>query len=411
MSHSPSDQVSETAINTTGGPSRGRRHRRGLSLPGTTLAFILGALVLSYGLQDSAREREDRRAVAIAALLHDQAKAFDSFQHDFIAAAAQTSPSYLTTPTAFPIASDGLLATGAALQPPFRRTVAYRDRRISAITVPIPGEPQPLGILVVALAIDEQHLLPRILAWLDVRSALESKAWRGDVLPWLRSTGLVTDPEADFAFFTAPHASINPDILRRSPRAGWPDQSMSATLQFDGDASLCGTIDRTTTPPTCSEVERVEAASLQALTATIAAPLVLDSLATTTLTAPTATLGDLAGTTATFTSLVAASRGTATNLTTTTVAVSSTSPLGGLAYAASFQRLETPQLETPILAAETTLTSTLLISTQFLTADLIRRREGAALPSLSFGSLTTQRAGSNTARINTGNVTSCIGCP
>lgn len=410
MSHSPSDQVQPAAIQKTRGPLRGRRHHRGLSLPGTTLAFILGTLVLTYGLQDAARERDDRHAVAIGALLHDQAEAFDSFQHEFIATAAQTTPTYLTTPTTFPMAADGLLAPGSDLQPPYRRTVAYRDRRISAFTVPVPGETQPLGVLIVTLAADEKYLLPRIIAWLDARGALETKAWRGDVLPWLRSTGLVTDPEADFAFFTAPHASINPDILRRAPRSGWPTQAMSANLQFQGPASLCATIDRAATPPTCSEVERVEAASVEASSATIAAPLTLDSLATSALAAASATVDDLTAQRGSFTRL-SSPAGSIATVSTLTAAVSSTRPAGGLTYAASFARLETPNLETTLLATENSLTSTLPITTRFLTADLIRRRNGAALPSLTFTTLTTQTTGSNTARINTGRITSCIGCP
>lgn len=392
------------------GPLRGHRNRRGLSLPGTTLAFILGAMVLTYGLQDAAREGEDRRALAIAALLHDQARAFDSFQHDFIETAALTTPSYLSTPTHFPAAADGLLTAGDALQPPYRRTVAHQDRRITAMSVPMPGEPQPLGVMVVALAPDEERLLPRILAWLEARSALETKAWRGDVLPWLRDASLVTDPDADFAFFTAPHASINPDLMRRKPRAGWPDQPMATTLRFEGTARLCGALDPSSTPPSCSGLARVETAALQATAATVTASLMTDGFATSTLTANSATLRDIAAPNASVARL-SGPVATIEAATVTTLSVSSAPPSGGLAYAASFGRLETPQLETPLLAMEGRFTSSMPIATRVLTADQIRRRDAAGLPILGFTRLTTSEIAANTAQITTGSVTSCTGCP
>lgn len=389
----------------------GRRHRRGLTLPGTTLAFILGTLVLTYGLQDSARERDDRRAVAITALLHDQARAFDNFQHDKIMAEAILDPSILSRTTQFPSAADGVLTNPVAhwLQP-YRHSVAHRDRRIALMSVPIPGEPGPLGVMIVTLAPDEERLLPRILAWLEARSALETKAWRGDVLPWLRDAGLVTDPDADFAFFTAPHAGINPDLVRRNPRAGWPDQPMATDLRFAGTARLCGAIDRSQTPPICSELARAETVVLQATTATVNAPLTTDGFATSTLTAGSATLRDLIAPSGSVARL-SGTRGTINTATVTTLSVSSPPPSGGLAYAASFGSVQTPQLETPILAVEGRLTSATSITGRFLTADRIRRRDGASLPILGFTGLTTDEIASNSAQITTGSVTSCIGCP
>ena len=371
-------------------------------MPAAVLTTMVGALILTYALGDVRREADDRKAQAIAAHIADQAKAFDHFQTNFIASLAAATPSVLTNQFLFAGQSDGTIEHGRALQAPYRRTVTSPGRQITAIAMPFPSEPQQLGVFMVDLAETEERLMPRILAALDARAATESKVWRGDVLPWLRTQNIAEATTADFAFFTAPFAGIKPDIVRRNARAGWPDLHLATDLIFAPPATLCGA-------SRCAPVNRIDAVTTTATSATVDA-LTTDTLSADALTARTIRTQNVTGE-ALSTGPMTMTRTNADDVSTSRLSVPTASSSSGYGYTVEVTRLNVTDLSTPLAAIETTLSAATSATSRMTTVNTIVGRAVTALPTLSLTTLTASLAGAANATLSTAMVQSCTGCP
>ncbi|MBD1206781.1 MAG: hypothetical protein H9533_21980 [Rhodobacteraceae bacterium] len=371
-------------------------------MPAAVLTTILGALVLTYALGDVRREADDRKALAIAAHIADQASAFDTFQTNFIASSAAANPSVLASQFLFVGQSDGTMEHGLALQAPYRRTVTSPGRQITALAMPFPSEPQQLGVFIVDLAEAEELLMPRILAALDARAATESKVWRGDVLPWLRTQNISEATTADFAFFTAPFAGIKPDIIRRNARAGWPDLQLATDLVFATPATLCGA-------SRCAPVNRIDAVTVTATSTT------LDALMTDRFTADALTAREIRAQNVTGEALstgpITTTRATADDVSAARLSVPAAPLSSGYNYAVEVTRLNVTDLSSPLVALETTLSATTSAASRMTTVNTIVGRSATALPTLSLTTLTASLLGTAKATLSTARVQSCTGCP
>lgn len=277
----------------TGGPSRGRRSRRGLSMVGVTLGMIIAATLLQNAVEYANIAMRNRIAAGRAQGLILAAHDLDA---DLARLVRDGQTGFLTTiPLNTAASVKTLPSTGIVLptdaDAPFAATPqTWTVQRYVADLTTAAG-PLPYGLLYIKLPPQDAAMMPALktalFAHASASAALETQ---DPSLLVAAAIGHTLDPTTELAIFTAPFAGLDPAAVLRAPRAGWASAQMSATLDMAGH-DIASAHDLTAQS---ANTTALAASDLAASVASIGTTLASTSLATSgQLSAGTMTLGTL----------------------------------------------------------------------------------------------------------------------
>jgi hypothetical protein len=261
-----------------------------------------------------------------------------------------------------------------------------------------------------------------IASALAARAAVEVRAApRDPALEWQARTGA---PAPSLTTWSTPFAGLNPDLLLRQARPGWPGTEMGTSIDMNG-RMLCGAVVGQYVwlggyVLTCNPIGRIESTRIDATSLSLWPEMSVDTL----LVDETLTLrrrsafgpavsgfaaSQLEAGTLAVTRDMVATRLTASDVTLGTLDLATTPPAGGAAYALDLGSLVATSLEVPALAAGPVALPAIagLGAASF---DIARAPEAGGTLRLEAGRLATGQIAAAAARIDALTTQGCIGC-
>lgn len=378
------------------------------------LAGILASLLLEAWLDAGQREAALRDAAVDARLVANIARAADAE----LAMAGTTGP----VGAVFSSASGLVLpAATEALLPPWERDVE-RDWTVSLEAIEIPGIEGRHGLLGIDMDADPRARVELIASALAARAAAEVRAApRDPALEWQAQTGA---PAPSLTTWSTPFAGLNPDLLLRQARPGWPGTEMGTAIAMNGQM-VCGAVVRRPVGRDdhvleCNTLGRIESNRLDATSLSLWPEMSVDAL----LVDETLTLqrrgyfgpavlgfaaGQLEAGTLAVTRDMVATRLTAGDVSLGSLDLATPPPAGGATYALDLGRLVGTSVEVPALAAGAVALPAIagLGAASF---DIARAPETGGTLRLEAGRLAAGQVAAVAARIDALTTQGCTGC-